>query len=95
MVRIIVFNNINWASIYQNLREAHRHWGTVSRVMVKIGAAVRVMGIFYKPVVQMVLIYRCDSCLTTDSTMKVIEGLHHHITWRLVGKIAWCVGSEG
>ena len=53
----IVFNNINWEYLYQNMRKEKRCWLMVSGVLAKIRATVRTIAIFYKAVVQDVLLY--------------------------------------
>ena len=52
----ILFNNRDWAAIYQNLRKSHRNWGMVLGLMVKAGGKVWSREFFYKAVVQALLI---------------------------------------
>ena len=59
--RTISFNNSDWATLYQNIRNTKRRWGMMSGVLVKAGATVRARPIFYKAVVQAVLIYGSES----------------------------------
>ena len=56
--RTVAFNNSDWAALYQNLRKAQRRWGMVLGVLVKTGATVWARAMFYKAVVQAVLLYR-------------------------------------
>ena len=52
----IVFNNSNWVVLYQNMRNTQRHWGMVPGLMVKAGETVQARSVFYKALVQAVLI---------------------------------------
>jgi len=55
----------NWPAIYKNLSNARKHWGVVSRVWTREGADPRVMAMFYKAVVQSVLLYGCETWVVT------------------------------
>ena len=57
----------------------------VLRVMEKSGATVQAGGVFYKAVVQVVLIYRSEIWVTTDSIMRVLEGFHRRIYQSITG----------
>ena len=93
--RTIVFNNSNWASLCQNLRKAQRHWGMVPGVMVKAGKTVRAREVFYKSVVQAVLICGSEIWFIADTMMKVMEVFHHRITWIIRDNTARQIGIEG
>ena len=57
----------------------------VLKVLVRMGVMVRSRAIMYKVVVNMVLLYRSESWVVTDAIIKVLEGFHHRIYWRIVG----------
>ena len=50
---------------------------------------------FYYSVVQGVLIYWSEIWIITDSMIKVLEGFHHYISQKIVGKMVRCIGVEG
>ena len=50
---------------YQNLRKAQRRWGMVLGVLVKAAVTVQAREMFYKSVVQAVLLYRSDIWVIT------------------------------
>ena len=66
----------------------------VSGMLVKAGVTVCSMMIFYKEVVQAVQLYWSESWVIMDYMMKVMEGFHHHIAWRILGKISWSIGER-
>ena len=92
--RVVTHNNSDWATLYRNLKKALKRWGLVSRVLEKTGASARVRGMFYKVVVQTVLLYGCETWTVTDSMLKVLEGFHHRIARRISGKTAVKVGDN-
>ena len=52
------------------------------------------MEMFYKVVVQAVLMYRSEIWVIMDTMMKVLEGFQHLITQRIAGKKACQIGVE-
>ena len=56
-------------------------------VLVKAGINVRSREIFYKLVVQAVLMYRRDTWVVTDAMVEVLEGFRHRIARRIMGKM--------
>ena len=64
-------------------------------VLVKAGATVRAIDMFYKAVMQSFLIYGSDVWVITDSMMKVLKGLHHLIAQRIVGNTERHIRAEG
>ena len=65
----------------------------LSGVLVKMGAMVRPRGVFYKLMVQAVLLYGSEIWDITDSMMKVLERFCHCIAWRIVGNTAQHAGA--
>ena len=49
----------------------------VSGVLVEAGMTLRYTVMFYKAVVQAVLLYRSKRWSITDTMMKLMEGFHH------------------
>ena len=84
----VAMNNSDWPSLYHNLKKAQQRWGMVSKVLDKEGASMRCRGLFYKAVVQSVLLYGCETWVVTDSMVKVLEGFHHRVARRITGRMA-------
>ena len=90
-----LYNNSDWMALYQNPRKAQRRCGMVLGVLVKAGATVRAKDMFYKVVLQAVLMYGSEIWVITEAMMKVMEGFHYSITQRISGNTEWKVGEEG
>ena len=66
----------------------------VLRVLDNMGSTVRARERIFKLVVQMVLVYGSKSWVITDAIMKVLEGIHHRIVRKIIGKMA-CTEAVG
>ena len=72
--RILLSNSSDWAALYKNLRKARQQWGKLVRVLKRDGASPRAFGMFYKAVVQSVLLYGVETWTLTDKMIKVLQG---------------------
>jgi hypothetical protein len=59
----------------------------VSRVLERDGASPKAMGMFYKAVVQAVLLYGCETWTLTNPMIKALEGFHHRVARRITHMI--------
>ena len=76
----------DWPALYKNLSKARKRWGMVSRVLRREGASPRVSGMFYKAVVQSVLLFGSETWVVSDAMRKALEGFHHRVARQLTGK---------
>jgi hypothetical protein len=67
----------DWPALYHNLRRARYKWHRLSKLLTREGANPRVFGMFYKAVVQTVLLFGSESWTMTDAMWKVLKGFHH------------------
>jgi hypothetical protein len=58
-----------WPAIYRNLTRARKRWAQVSRVLVREGADPKTAAMFYKAVVQSVLLYGCETWDTSPTVL--------------------------
>jgi hypothetical protein len=84
----------DWPAVYYNLKKARKRWARISRVLTREGADTRVSGMFYKAVVQSVLLYGCETWTVTAQVLKVLEGFHHRVARRLSGKRPYYLPGE-
>jgi hypothetical protein len=66
----------------------------VSRVLVRDGASTRAMGLFYKAIVQAVLLYGCKTWTLTNPMIKALESFHHKVARRILGKMPKLMDGE-
>ena len=88
-VNTVAFDNISYASLYQNLQKARRQWGVLAKVLTSTGATVHHQEIIYKAVVQKILLYGIEIWVVMGSILKVLEGLYHQLARRIVVKTDW------
>ena len=75
--------------MYINTRNEKRQWELMAKVLTKTVATVLEQAMMYKVVFQMVLLYRSESWVLTEEMLKVMEGLHHQVAWRIEGMSDW------
>jgi hypothetical protein len=59
--RPIASNDDDWPALYRNIPRARRRWGMVRRVLTREGATPAISGMFYKAIVQSILLYGCET----------------------------------
>ena len=84
----------DWPAVYYNLKKARMRWMRVSRVLTREGADPRVCGMFYKAVVQSVLLYSCETWVITSQVLDVLKGFHNRVARRLSGKRPYFLPAE-
>jgi hypothetical protein len=77
----------DWPALYKNLAKARTKWAMISRVLRREGANTRVSGMFYKAVVQSVLLFGSESWVWSQSMVQTVEGFHNRVARRLSGKM--------
>ena len=84
----------DWPAFHRNLTKARQKWGMIRRILAREGADPKVSGMFYKAVVQVVLLYGCETWNITSAMQKVLEGFHHRVARRLSGKLPYRCNGE-
>ena len=92
--RILLSNNSDWATLYKNIKKARQQWGKLVRVLKQDGASPRAFGMFYKAVVQSVLLYGVETWTITDPMLKALQGFHNRAARRIGNKMARLVNGE-
>ena len=81
----IIYSNSDWAVLCRNLQTCQRRWGTVEKVMRKIGEPIKGQEMMYKAVVQAVILYGRKIWVATDAMMMVLEEFHQRTARRIAG----------
>ena len=87
-------NDSDWPALYHNLVKARQRWARATRILTRDGAQPRVSGMFYKAIVQTVLLYGSETWVLTSSMLKVLEGFHNRVARRIAGKMPYYVPTE-
>ena len=83
---LILHDDANNQAMQSNLKKARGCWAWVSRVLRAENATPKMCGMFYKAIVQAVLLYRSETWSLALSSMKRLEGFHICAAWQMSGK---------
>jgi hypothetical protein len=83
---ILTSRDNNWEVAYWNLKKAKQRWATISRVLARESASPRVSALFYKAVIQTVLLYGSETWVISGKILQLLTSFHHGIARRLTGR---------
>ena len=72
----------------QNLSKARKQWARIAHVLSRTGASPRTSSMFYKAVVQSVLLYGSETWTLSATMLKVLRGFHNRVARKLSGFMA-------
>jgi hypothetical protein len=81
-------------AVYLNLLKARKRWMAVSRVLGHKGSSPMTSGVFYKVVVQSVLLYGCETWDFSEEIRQTLEHFHHWVARRLSGLVPYFVPMD-
>jgi exonuclease III len=70
----------------RQLERARERWGRMSRVLAAEGASPKVMGYFYKAIIQAVLLYGSESWTLPDRIIKKFRSFHARVARYITGR---------
>jgi hypothetical protein len=85
----------DWLDIIKSLVKARQRWDRISRVLTREGATPRVSAMFYKAVIQTVLLYGSETWVLTARIISKLEGFHRQIARPLTGRAPVYLRREG
>ena len=77
----------DWPVVIRNLRRSRQKWVRLPQVLGWEGADMRISGMFYTVVVQLVLLYGVELWFMSPYIGKAMGDFHHWVIRRLVGWI--------
>ena len=83
--RLIAGDDADTQAMRLNLRKARGVWARVSRVLRAENASPWTSGMFYKAIVQAVLLYGSETWSLLPLSLKGLEGFHIRAAWRMSG----------
>ena len=75
--RLLAMDDNDMQAVRHNLRKARGVWKRISVLLRRENLPPRVCGMFYKAVVQSVLLYGSETWTLSASSMKCLEGFHY------------------
>ena len=79
----LVATDDDWLALHKNLAKACKKWALIPHVLTCEGHSARVSDMFYKAIVQIVLLCGCETWSFTHGMYKVL-GCFHHLRGMLV-----------
>jgi hypothetical protein len=83
--QLLANNNNDSQAMRANLKKARKNWAQVSRVLRAENASPKVCGVFYKAVVQAVLLFGSETWKLSPASLKSLEGFHIRAARRMAG----------
>jgi hypothetical protein len=81
--RLLAMDVNNMPAVRANLKKARKCWKMFSRLLTGENMSPRVCGMFYRAVIQSVLLFGSESWVLTDTAMRVLEGFHVRSAYRM------------
>ena len=75
----------NWMAVVGNLRKARKSWVRMTRILSREGADPKVLEVFFKVVVQAVLLFRADMWVLNPRMEQDLSNFRHRVTRWLTG----------
>ena len=76
-----------WPAVVKNLARARKVWIRIPRILIREGSAPRVYGLFFKAVVQAVLLFGADTWVFIPRMGKALGGFQTQVERRLTGQL--------
>ena len=84
--RILTAGDDDWPAVAGNLGKARKRWGRPKRILSREGADKRVLGIFFKLVVQQVLLFGAEMWVMTPRIERALDSFMHGSARRIKGR---------
>jgi len=78
--RVLTTNDNEWPTIYRNLQRARQQWARISRLMQTEHVKKKSAGMFYKAIVQFVLLYCCNTWVIDQRMLQTLSTFHHRVS---------------
>jgi hypothetical protein len=85
--RLLAYNNNDTQAMRGNLKKARKSWGQVSCILRAENASPKVCGVFYKAIVQAVLLFGSETWKLSPLSLKSLEGFQIRAAHRMAGKM--------
>jgi len=70
----------------RQLTRARARWGRIAKILTIDGASPRVMGYFYKAIIQTVILYGSESWTLTGRMIGRLHSFHHRVARYITGR---------
>ena len=75
----------DWPAVYWNLSKACKQWARIAHVLSRTGASPCTSSMFYKAIVQSVLLFGYETWTLSATMLKALGGFHNRVAHKLSG----------
>ena len=75
----------DWPAVVGNLKKVRKSWDLLTRILGQEGANPRVLGVFFKAVLQVVLIFRSETWVMNPHIGRALVSFQHGVARRITG----------
>ena len=79
-------NDNDWPALQQNVTKARGRWAQVAKVLTAEGAPPKACAMFYKAIVQTVLLFGSETWVITNQMMEKLRGFHYRVASQICRK---------
>ena len=90
--RTLSSDDSDFAALRKNMAKARTRWANVSKVLKADGAPRKARAMFYKAVVQTVLLFGSETWVLTTPMKKLLDGFHHRVARQISGLTPYYTG---
>ena len=76
-------NNSDWPAVHRNIKKASQKWAMIACPLWRTGVKPKIVGMFYKAIVQAVLLYACETWVVTPRLLKALAAFHNRIARKI------------
>ena len=84
--QVMTVGDGNWTAVAGDLVKARKSWVRLSRILIREGADKRVLGNFFKAVVQAVLLFGAETWVLAPRIERALGGFMHGAACSITGK---------
>ena len=84
--RVLIVGDGNWKTMAGNLRKARKIWTRITRILGREGVDPRIYGLFFKAIVQSVLIFGSYMWVLTYRMDWALGRSQHRVAQRITGR---------
>ena len=81
--RFLRYDSTDMRTVRKNLMKARKTWARLRNVLRGEFADPKTCGMFYKAVIQQILLYGCETWVITKAMYRMLKGFHMRAAYRM------------
>ena len=84
--RVLTEEDDDWPEVVVNLKNVRKSWARLTRILIREGARPRVSGMFFKMLLQAMLLFGSETWLLTPHMERALGSFEHWVARRITGR---------